>query len=94
MDQKELDAYKAFMYDPKNSHNCKECTMNEGFSAWPESRLPCGQFHCWVDVHGKGKIRKNIEIVDEWLKWYSTAKDDEKYHTNFDHFYAERMGLC
>ena len=46
MDQKELEAYKAFMYDPKNSHNCEECAMNEGFSAWPETRLPCGQFHC------------------------------------------------
>lgn len=55
MDQKELEAYKAFMYDPKNSHNCEECAMNEGFSAWPENRLPCGQFHCWVDVRCKGE---------------------------------------
>lgn len=31
MDQKELEAYKTFMYDPKNSHNCEECAMNEGF---------------------------------------------------------------
>ena len=48
------------------------------------------------DVSGASEkeIRKKIEIVDEWLKWYATASDDEKYHTNFDHFYDERMGLC
>lgn len=60
MDQKEIDAYRAFMYnqayrafmyDPENSHNCAECPENEDFSDWPGTRLPCGQFRCWVDCH-------------------------------------------
>lgn len=34
-----------------NSGNCAECPYNEGFSEWPGNRLPCGQFHCWVDLH-------------------------------------------
>lgn len=42
--------YKKFMYNPDNSHRCKNCPENEGFDSW-QDRLPCGQWHCWVDRH-------------------------------------------
>lgn len=43
--------YVKFMNNPSNSHNCAQCPENAGFDAWPGNRLPCGQFHCWVDLH-------------------------------------------
>ncbi len=39
--------YKQFMYDSDNSHNCGNCPENNG----NEDTLPCGQQHCWVDIH-------------------------------------------
>lgn len=53
MKAKELEEYKKFMNNEENSHNCSECPANEGFSEWPGHRLPCGQFHCWVDCTNK-----------------------------------------
>lgn len=47
MTKEEIEDYKEFMYNPENSHNCSECPENEGM----DSRLPCGQQHCWVDCH-------------------------------------------
>lgn len=26
--------------------HCDECPYNNGFSAWPENRKPCGNFRC------------------------------------------------
>ena len=43
--------YVKFMNDKNNEHNCAQCPENAGFDAWPGNRLPCGQFHCWVDLH-------------------------------------------
>lgn len=48
---KEYNEYVNFMNDANNSHNCAQCPENAGFDAWPGNRLPCGQFHCWVDLH-------------------------------------------
>ncbi len=46
-----MDDYRKFMNNPENSHNCANCPENYNASAWPGHRLPCGQFHCWVDLH-------------------------------------------
>ena len=51
MTAKEVNEYIDFMYEPSNSHNCAECPENNDCEAWPEHRLPCGQFRCWVDCH-------------------------------------------
>ena len=52
------DAYREFMYDPDNHYNCKKCPENRnapvGFNF---NILPCGQYHCWVDLHCKEKER-------------------------------------
>ena len=45
------ERYKQFMYGKSNCMNCEDCPENRGFDPWPENRLPCGQFHCWVDCH-------------------------------------------
>ena len=52
MTNKEIEAYKKFMYDEKNIGNCKNCPENTGCSNW-ESKKPCGQQNCWVSVHCK-----------------------------------------
>lgn len=44
------EAVKDFDCNPeKNSHCCSDCPHNRNFSDW-QDRLPCGQYHCWVDV--------------------------------------------
>ena len=45
--------YVRWMYNPENLYNCEECPENHGFSPWPETRKPCGQFRCWVAIHCK-----------------------------------------
>ena len=40
--------YISFMNDPKNIMNCDSCPEN---SHRKESNLPCGQQHCWVELH-------------------------------------------
>ena len=49
MTEQEVKAYKDFMYNPENSHNCAECPENED----RRNGLPCGQQNCWVDCHCK-----------------------------------------
>lgn len=44
------EEYISFMYNPKNSHTCEGCPENRDFDNW-QDRLPCGQYHCWVDCH-------------------------------------------
>lgn len=44
--------YLDFMTNPENSHNCHSCPENKGMDAW-QDRKPCGQWHCWVDLHVK-----------------------------------------
>lgn len=45
---------KAFLMDPNNSYKCYGCPYNDGFEAGPNGNiLPCGQYHCWVDLHNK-----------------------------------------
>ncbi len=48
------------MYDPENIRNCDECPMNEGIRSG-DTDLPCGQFHCWVEIHCK----RNDELSEE-----------------------------
>lgn len=46
-----MEAYKAFMYDPKNIMNCVDCPENILLSDKYRDGLPCGQQHCWVSCH-------------------------------------------
>ena len=48
-----LNEYVRWVYNPDNLYNCEDCLENHGFSRWPETRKPCGQFHCWVAIHCK-----------------------------------------
>ena len=48
-----LNEYVRWMCNPDNLYNCEDCPENHGFSRWPETRKPCGQFHCWVAIHCK-----------------------------------------
>lgn len=48
-DVAENEAVKDFDCNPKNSRKCSDCPHNQNFSDW-QDRLPCGQWHCWVDV--------------------------------------------
>ena len=49
---KNLNEYVAFMTNPLNAHNCKDCPENYGFSSWG-GNYPCGQQNCWVTCHIK-----------------------------------------
>ena len=42
-----------FLANVENSHNCSECPYNNDFELWPGNRLPCGRFHCWVDIQNE-----------------------------------------
>lgn len=53
MTKREVEEYKAFMYNAKNEHNCKECPMNEGHNNAETNYKPCGQQICWVTCHCK-----------------------------------------
>ena len=44
--------YLEFMLTPENSRNCQQCPENKNMDAW-QDRKPCGQWHCWVDLHTK-----------------------------------------
>lgn len=54
MTEKEVEAYKAFMYDKGNVHNCANCPENR-MENRSNNQLPCGQYHCWVELHQKGE---------------------------------------
>lgn len=43
-------AYRNFMYNRQNEHNCEACPENKGMDDG-QNRLPCGQQHCWVTAH-------------------------------------------
>jgi hypothetical protein len=43
-----LRRYRAFMFAVVNSHDCEHCPENREME--DGGHLPCGQFHCWVDV--------------------------------------------
>lgn len=45
-----LRLYREFMYTEDNSHRCENCPENrEMDDNW--NKCPCGQYHCWVDIH-------------------------------------------
>lgn len=44
--------YLDFMCNPENSHNCENCPENKRDDGW-QGRWPCGQWHCWVNLHCK-----------------------------------------
>lgn len=43
--------YVEFMMDPANHRKCSGCPENCGADSGSGWRLPCGQYHCWVDCH-------------------------------------------
>lgn len=46
MTDKEVQQYKAFVYNEANIHNCENCPhRNDTRDNY------CGQQHCWVEVH-------------------------------------------
>ena len=47
--------YIRVMNNESNIGNCSECPENNNFSSWPGTKLPCGQFHCWVELHCKSE---------------------------------------
>lgn len=48
----EIKDYVEFMYNPDNAYKCSKCPENSGHQiGWGGSIGPCGQQHCWVDVH-------------------------------------------
>lgn len=50
MTEDQIRNYKKFMANIDNSHRCNNCPANEGKEG---DVLPCGQYHCWVDVHNE-----------------------------------------
>lgn len=46
-----LRLYQKFMDTADNSHRCECCPENRKME--DGGRLPCGQYHCWVDIHNK-----------------------------------------
>ena len=52
---KEEREYRDFMYNPENVRNCKQCPANQGCDDF-QHRLPCGQWHCWVELHCGGEV--------------------------------------
>ena len=66
---------RSFLYNPANVLRCTDCPMNGEFTAWPENRLPCGQFHCWVFLH--------CEVEDE------EDDDDDDYNDAYDYISEE-----
>lgn len=42
-------AYREFMYNPDNFHQCEACPANIELGG--NGQLPCGQYNCWVDCH-------------------------------------------
>ncbi len=49
-----IKAVKAFIYDESNIGNCVECPYNREEHSAIDSRLPCGQYHCWIRLHNQG----------------------------------------
>lgn len=45
MSDKEIQQYKAFVYNEANIHNCENCPHRN------DTQDGCGQQHCWVEVH-------------------------------------------
>lgn len=51
---KEVKEYLEFMYNPDNARNCEECPESRKYDDF-QHRLPCGQWHCWVELHCGGE---------------------------------------
>ena len=54
------EEYLDFMYNKENSHNCKSCPENIGCDNW-QSRKPCGQWHCWVNIFVAEKEGRSLD---------------------------------
>ena len=44
-----IDEYKRFMFNEANIGSCEHCPSNCGSDNY-QHRLPCGQWHCWVEM--------------------------------------------
>ena len=45
-----IKTHRQWLANPANSHNCSECYLNTGCKHLYENILPCGQYHCLVDL--------------------------------------------
>lgn len=39
---------RVFLADPDNIMNCSQCPYKMKHPSW--DALPCGQYHCWVEL--------------------------------------------
>ena len=46
-----MEDVRSWLCNPENAFHCEGCPENQDFSSWPGTRLPCGQFHCWVSIN-------------------------------------------
>ena len=58
MTNKEIEDYKLFMNDIKNAYCCGFCPENKEEELGSSSKLPCGQYNCWVNCHCNGKVNQ------------------------------------
>ena len=47
-----IEEWRTWLYNKDNKFNCEECPENLGMDNW-QGRYPCGQWHCWVELHTK-----------------------------------------
>lgn len=50
MEDKARKDYIRFMENPDNIRRCDVCPENQCRRQMNPDVLPCGQFHCWVDL--------------------------------------------
>lgn len=56
---------------------CENCIYNNDMGAWPETRLPCGQFNCWHALHAKAwEDLEEDELKEEFSSPYEDALKD------------------
>lgn len=68
MTDKEIEDYKLFMNDIKNAYCCGFCPENKEEELGSSSKLPCGQYNCWVNCHCNESVR-DVEKnrIAKWL---------------------------
>ena len=49
LDGSDNDKIRQFLADEKNIYNCEECPYRMEYHG--HDTLPCGQYHCWVELH-------------------------------------------
>lgn len=49
-DGSDNDRIRAWLFNPSNICNCTECSHQHDILQPSRDQLPCGQYHCWVDI--------------------------------------------